>query len=205
VTARPSTRATSSPIAETPPASSTAGAPSATPWSAEWHAAFCAAFADVVIAQQLVRDIGRSLEADDRDNATGLAHELQTTVSDLGTTIAALPAWPGSTNVVTAVTAMLEQDGSLATQYLRYLEDKRSAALDRAHDVEGTLRTDAVPAVTVAVTALVTQGLTCPIRRSNSSHRDGAGQRNAHLPVHRYRGLDAPDPSAGRGLPALAG
>ena len=162
VTARPSARATSSPIAETPPASSTAGTPSATPWSAEWHAAFCAAFADVVIAQQLVRDIGRSLEADDSDNATGLAHELQTTVRDLGTTIAALPAWPGSTNVVTAVTAMLEQDASLATQYLRYLEDKRSAALDRAHDVEGTLRTDAVPAVTVAVTALVTQGLTCP-------------------------------------------
>jgi hypothetical protein len=135
---------------------------SAAPWSVEWQEAFCTAFADIVIAQQLVRDIGRSLEADDRDNAAALAHELQTTVSDLDTTIAGLPAWTGSTEVVTAVTTMLERDASLATQYLRYLEDKRSAALDRAHAVEDTLRTEAIPAVTTAVAALATQGLTCP-------------------------------------------
>jgi hypothetical protein len=162
VTARPSARATSSPITETPPASSSAGAASDAPWSAEWQAGFCTAFADIVIAQQLARDIGRSLAADDRDNAIGLAHELQTTVSDLGTAVAALPAWPGSTDVVTAVTTMLERDASLATQYLRHLEDKRSAALDRAHEVEGTLRTDAIPAVATALTALATQGLACP-------------------------------------------
>jgi hypothetical protein len=116
----------------------------------------------VVTAQQVARDIGRSLEADDRDNAIGLAHELSATVNDLGATLAALPAWPGSTDVLTAVTAMLEQDATLATQYLKYLEDKRDAALDRAHEAEATLREDAIPAVTAALGPLVVQGLSCP-------------------------------------------
>ena len=115
-----------------------------------------------MVAQQVARDIGRSLDADEKDNATGLAHELQTTVTDLGTAIAALPAWTGATDVVTAVTNMLEQDASLATQYLHYLEDNKDAALNRAHDIEGTLREDAIPAVATAIAPLATQGLACP-------------------------------------------
>ena len=160
VTARPSGRATSSPISGTPLPTATVAA-SATPWPAEWQDGFCRAFADVIVAQQVARDIGRSLAADDKDNATGLAHELQATVTELGTTIAALPAWTGATDVVTAVTTMLEQDASLATQYLRYLEDKRDPALDRAHEIEGTLREDAIPAVATAVAPLATQGFAC--------------------------------------------
>ena len=124
--------------------------------------AFCAFFGDVVIAQQVARDIGRSLAADDKDNATGLAHELEATVTDLGPTLAGLPAWAGSTDVVTTVTSMLEKDANLATQYLRYLEDNKDAALDRAHEIEGTLREDAIPAVATAVAPLKTQGLACP-------------------------------------------
>jgi hypothetical protein len=160
VSARPSGRATSSPISQTPrPTASIAT--STAPWPAEWQAGFCAAFADVVVAQQVARDIGRSLAAGDKDNATGLAHELQTTVADLGTTIAALPAWTGATDVVTAVTAMLEQDASLATQYLRYLEDKRDPALNRAHQIEGTLRENVIPAVAMAIAPLAMQGFAC--------------------------------------------
>lgn len=110
----------------------------------------------------MARDIGRSLETGDKNNATGLAHELQTTVTGLGTTLTGLPSWTGSTDVVTAVTGMLEQDANLATQYLRYLEDKRSGALDRAHQIEGTLRAEAIPAVATALSPLKTQGLACP-------------------------------------------
>jgi hypothetical protein len=161
VTARPSGRPTSSPISRTPLATASTAASTAT-WPAEWQDGFCRAFADIVIAQQVARDIGRSLAADDKANATGLAHELETTVTDLGATISTLPAWTGATEVVTAVTAMLEQDASLATQYLRYLEDKRGSALDRAHEIEGTLREDAIPAVTTAVASLATQGFVCP-------------------------------------------
>jgi hypothetical protein len=160
VTARPSGRATSSPISETPRPTASSAASTAL-WPAEWQAAFCTAFADVVVAQQVARDIGRSLAAGDKNNATGLAHELQTTVMDLGTTIADLPAWTGATDVVTAVTAMLEQDASLATQYLRYLEDKRDPALDRAHQIEGVLREDAIPAVATALAPLAIHGFAC--------------------------------------------
>jgi hypothetical protein len=163
VTARPSARITLPPDSGTPrPTASALAGPSAAPWTAEWHDAFCAAFGEIVVAQQVARDIGRSLEAGDKANATGLAHELQTTVSGLGTTLTGLPSWTGSTDVVTAVTTMLEQDANLATQYLRYLEDKRGGALDRAHTIEGTLRESAIPAVATALAPLKTQGLACP-------------------------------------------
>jgi hypothetical protein len=132
------------------------------PWTAEWQDAFCAVFEEVVIAQQVARDIGRSVAAEDPDNASGLARELEASVTDIGTQLAGLPAWPGSKAVVTAVTAMLEQDASLATYYLRFLDEDRAPALDRAHEVEGTLREGAIPAVSAAIGALVGQGLTCP-------------------------------------------
>ena len=161
VTPRPSPRVTVTPGA-TSKTPTPAADPSSVPWTADWQDGFCTTFADIVIAQQLARDIGRSLAADDRDNAIGLAHELQTTVTDVGTAIAGLPTWPGSTDVVTAVTTLLQQDASLASQYLRYLEDGRSAGLDRAHEAEATLRETAIPAVTATVGSLVGKGLTCP-------------------------------------------
>jgi len=161
ITPRPSARPTSTPldVTDTPTPIDSA---TAAPWTAEWQDAFCAAFEDVVVAQQVARDIGRSIAAEDPDNATGLAHELAASVTDLGTELAGLPAWPGATDVVTAVTAMLQQDANLATHYLRFLEDDRAGALDRAHEVEGTLREAAIPAVGAAIGALVSQGLTCP-------------------------------------------
>lgn len=161
ITPRPSVRATATSEEATATPRSIDG-PTTAPWTAEWQDAFCTAFEEVVIAQQVARDIGRSVAAEDPDNAAGLAHELQTSVTDIGAALAALPAWPGSTDVVTAVTTMLQQDASLATYYLRFLEDDRAPALDRAHEVESTLRDAAVPAVTAAVGALVVQGLTCP-------------------------------------------
>jgi hypothetical protein len=154
-------RATSTPLDLTP-TPTPVDSPTDAPWTAEWQDAFCAAFEEVVIAQQVARDIGRSVAAEDPDNAIGLAHELEGSVTDLGPELAGLPAWPGATDVVTAVTAMLQQDANLATYYLRFLEDDRAPALDRAHEVEGTLREAAIPAVSTAIGALVSQGLTCP-------------------------------------------
>jgi hypothetical protein len=161
ITPRPSVRPSSTPVhvTDTP---TPIDSPTEAPWTAEWQDAFCAAFEDVVIAQQVARDIGRSIAAEDPDNAAGLAHELEGSVTDLVTELAGLPAWQGSTDVVTAVTTMLQQDANLATHYLRFLEDDRAPALDRAHEVEGTLRASAIPAVSAAMGALVSQGLSCP-------------------------------------------
>jgi hypothetical protein len=121
----------------------------------------CTTYVDVVIAQQLARDIGRSLAADDRDNATALAHELQTTVTGIDDALGALPDWPGGADLISAVTAMLALDNDLATFYLRYLEESRDAALDRAHEAEAELRDTAVPAVATALDPLVNQGFAC--------------------------------------------
>jgi hypothetical protein len=161
VTPRPSTRATPTggSATERPTPTNIQSAP---PWTADWQAAFCEGFSEVVIAQQVARDIGRSIEADDRRNAIGLAHELQRTVSELDTALGGLPSWTGATDLVSAVNTMLEQDASLATYYLRYLEEDRTAARDRAQQVERTLREEAIPAVVAAVAPLVELGLSCP-------------------------------------------
>ncbi len=57
---------------------------------------------------------------------------------------------------------MLNADDDLVMFYLRYLEQGKNGALDRAHEVETTLRNDAVPAVVAALAPLVVDGLTCP-------------------------------------------
>ena len=151
--------ATSTAAARTPtPAPNQSGAP----WPAGWDDALCAAFPDVVLAQELARDIGRALAEDDRDDAIGLAHDLTTTAEQATAALATLPEWPDATDLLTALTAMLEEDTRLASSYLRYLEEERDVALDRAHESEIVLRDSAVPAVLNALAPLIVQGLSCP-------------------------------------------
>jgi hypothetical protein len=136
--------------------------PTAAPWPAGWDTAFCIAFADVIVAQQVARDIGRALDDGATDDAIGLARELATRVDGIRTSLTDMPDWSGAEALLTSLEAMLNADDDLATFYLRYLEQGKSAALDRAHEVEDTLRTDAVPAVEAALAPLVDDGLTCP-------------------------------------------
>lgn len=132
------------------------------PWPAGWNTGFCATFVDVVVAQQLARDIGRALDDSATDDAIGLAHELGTTVEGIRTALTDLPEWPGAASLMTALEAMLNADDDLVTFYLRNLEEGKAGALDRAHEVEATLRNDAVPGVEAALAPLVAGGLTCP-------------------------------------------
>jgi hypothetical protein len=143
------------------PTATPSAPPTAAPWPADWHDGFCAAYVNVVIAQQLARDIGRSLAADDTNNAIGLAHELTTTVSDINAALDALPDWSAGADSLTAVRAMLDADATLADYYLRYLEGKHKAALPKAQAVEQTLRDGAIAAVAVALAPLVSEGFAC--------------------------------------------
>ncbi len=136
--------------------------PTAPPWPAAWDTAFCTAFVDVVVAQELARDIGRALDDSAKDDAIGLTHELGTTVEGIRAELADIPEWTGAEALMTALDVMLGADNQLVTFYLRYLEEGKNGALDRAHEVEATLRTDAVPAVEAALAPLVDDGLTCP-------------------------------------------
>lgn len=157
VTPGPTTATTSPGATSTPTPSASQQA-----WPAGWDDDFCTAFAEVVIAQQLARDIGRALGEDDREDAAGLAHELATTIEGIRASIGELPEWTGDDELLTALGALLDEDEQLVTFYLRYLEQDRAAALDRAHEVEVALRDQAVPAAETAVAKLANQGLTCP-------------------------------------------
>jgi hypothetical protein len=153
------------PAVTSPPPNATPSAripPTAPPWPAGWDTAFCTAFADVIVAQQLARDIGRALDDSATDDAIGLTHELATTVDGVRTALTDLPEWTGATSLLTALEAMLNADDDLVTFYLRYLEEGKKGALDRAHEVEATLRTDAVPGVEAALAPLIADGLSCP-------------------------------------------
>jgi hypothetical protein len=155
----------STPAVTSPPPGATPTvrpSPTVAPWPAGWNTAFCATFVDVVVAQQLARDIGRALADSATDDAIGLAHELGTTVEGIRTALTDLPEWSGAAALVTALEAMLAADGDLVTFYLRNLEEGKAGALDRAHEVEATLRNDAVPGVEAALAPLVAGGLTCP-------------------------------------------
>jgi hypothetical protein len=138
--------------------------PSATalPRPAGWDATFCAAYTDIVVAQELARDIGRALDEDSKQDAIGLARELEATVVGVRTTLTALPAWPGGEQLLSAVNAMLDTDEELVTNYLRFLEENRDPALDRAHERETALREEIVPAVEVALAELAAAGFSCP-------------------------------------------
>lgn len=143
----------------TPPPTST---PGTVPWPAEWDDAFCAAYADIVVAQELARDIGRALDDDARDDAIGLTHELAGVLAGLRLSLAELPNWEGAEAALAAIDIMLADDDELVTFYLRYLEEDREPALERAKEMEQKLRETDVPAVEEALATLADLGLACP-------------------------------------------
>ena len=127
-----------------------------------WADSFCLPYADVVVAQELARDIGRALDEDADDDAAGLAHELAPTVAGIRTSLASLPAWTGADELLAAISTMLDADDELVTYYLRFLEEGRDPALDKALETEATLREAAVPAVELALSAVAAAGVSCP-------------------------------------------
>lgn len=141
----------------TPPAS-----PTIPPWPAGWDAAFCTAYGDIVIAQELARDIGRALADDDRDDALGLTNELVTTIETVRGALLVVPAWSGADATLAAIDAMLGDDAQEAEFYGRYLELGREQSLPKAREYETRLREESVPAVESALAGLGSIGFECP-------------------------------------------
>lgn len=132
------------------------------PWPTGWDASFCVAYADIVVAQELARDIGRAIDDEATDDAIGLTHELATTVTQVRTELADVPVWAGAEPALNAIDTLLDTDEQLVTYYLRYLEQGRDPAHQRAIETEATLRDVAVPAVEDALANLAGAGLACP-------------------------------------------
>ncbi len=155
VTAPPT--AVASPATPTPAETATS-----TPWPDGWQTAFCAAFEETVVAQELARDIGRAFDEDARDDAAGLAHELEATIENVRELLEDLPEWAEAAGFEEQMIELLEQDERLARFWLRHLEQGRRPALRNARNVEATLREEAVPAVQAELRALARLGVRCP-------------------------------------------
>ena len=165
-TATPTLRPLVTPgITPTAPRATATSAPSPTSspsWPAGWDDAFCVAFDELVVAQQLARDIGRALADEAPEDAVGLTHELGRTVTGVRTLLTELPEWDGAEDAQAAINALLAEDEQLVTFYVRFLEEDRAPALERARESEAALRDQAVPAVETELAQLANEGLACP-------------------------------------------
>jgi len=153
---------TTSGPAGTPTIAPRSPTPGAAPWPDGWDLAFCPLFEEVVIAQELARDVGRAYDEDDRDDATALAHELGTTVERAREQLALLPDWTDAAGFEEQLVVLLEQDERLVTYWLRHLEEDREPALGRARDIAAALRETYVPAVQSELVELADRGVVCP-------------------------------------------
>ena len=138
--------------------------PAATPWPEGWDLAFCTLFEELVVAQELARDIGRAFDEDARDDAAALARELDTTVERVRELAGQLPDWDDAAAFKEQLLALLDQDDQLVLYWLRHLEENRQPALGRAREVAGTLRETYVPAVQSELDGLADTGVACPGR-----------------------------------------
>lgn len=170
----PSPRPSRSPVASSPPRSSelpTLGppltaSPTVTPeqasdWPDGWDTAFCAAFEQVVIAQELVVDIGRALAEEARGDAHALASELIATAEAATPLLANVTGWGSGKALVGRLTSLVEIGGRIGRQYRRYLAEDRPAALERANELIGEMR----PVVAEArgrLADLAQAGIVCP-------------------------------------------
>ena len=170
----PSPRPSRSPVASSPPRSSPvltlAPPPTAAPtlppeqapdWPDGWDTAFCTAFEQVVIAQELVVDIGRALAEEARGDAQALAAELIGTPEAATPLLAGVTGWEDGEALVGRLTSLVEIGGRIGRQYRRYLAEDRPAALERANELIGEMR----PVVAEArgrLADLAQAGIECP-------------------------------------------
>jgi hypothetical protein len=160
-TARP----TLSPIGAvpSPPASV---APTATarrspaPWPRRWKRDFCAAFSEVVIAQELVVDIERALEEDEREDALALARELQGTAAAASQLIEDVEQWEPAQETLVETATLLDLATRIGRHYARGLERNRRPAFARAREVADEMR-PTVERANEALEELAELGLRC--------------------------------------------
>jgi ribosomal protein S7 len=117
---------------------------------------------EMVVAQELARDIGRAFDDDARDDAAALARELTASAEEVRALLAELPEWAEAAAFQEAAVEMLRQDDRLVTYWLRHIEEGRRQALQNARNVEEILRDEAIPAARSELRVLGGFGVSCP-------------------------------------------
>lgn len=130
-------------------------------WPVGWDVAFCTAFADTTVAHELIIDIERAIDEDNRTDAQGLANELAQTVPIAAGEVNRIGDWAPAIDVKTGMTTLLDLDTQAATAYQSYFNDDVKSALRDARQLRAQVRRQVGP-MNEALQTLTAQGLACP-------------------------------------------
>jgi len=131
------------------------------PWPSAWDSEFCAAFTDLAVAQELVVDIPRALEEEATDDALALARELRQTAISAADLLETVPDWEPAQAARNEMAALLDIDGRIGRQYIRFLDEGRRPGLTRARELTEALL-PILGAANEALADLADMGLECP-------------------------------------------
>lgn len=165
----PTLRPTVSPLGTSraptnPPTPITTPRPTPTPWPAGWEEDFCAAFTELTVVHELVVDIPRAIDEDERDDALALARELRATAIATTELIEQLPSWERAEQAVAEMTRLADFGSRIGRQFVRHLDEGRRPALERAGELIDEMRPLAEEA-NATLADLASLGLSCPPHR----------------------------------------
>jgi hypothetical protein len=144
-------------------------APSRTPgtsslpasWPIGWDVAFCNAFADTTVAHELIIDIERALDDDNKDDAAGLANELAQTAPIATNEVTRMTDWEAAAELKTDLTSLLDLDTQAATSYQSYFNDDVRSGLRAARQLRNQVGKQVAP-INEQLQQLTDLGLSCP-------------------------------------------
>jgi hypothetical protein len=144
-------------------------APSRTPavssipasWPVGWDVAFCNAFADTTVAHELIIDIERAIDDDNKDDAAGLANDLAQTAPIATSEVTRMTDWAPAAELKTALTNLLDLDTQAATSYQSYFNDDVRSGLRAARQLRNQVGKQVAP-INEQLQLLTEMGLSCP-------------------------------------------
>ena len=161
-TVQPTTPPLGTSLAPTnPPTPFSTPPPTPAPWPPGWDDEFCAAFVELVVLTELVVDIPRAMEEEATGDALALARELRVSAAEATELITSVPSWERAEEAVTQMTRVADFGGRIARQFVRYLDEGRRPALNRARELIEELR-PIVEETNSQLSPLADLGLACP-------------------------------------------
>jgi len=130
-------------------------------WPIGWDVAFCEMFSDAIIAQQLIVDVERALDEDNRHDARLLADELTLTATHVTELLAELPDWSTAADADAGIATLMDLGARAGREYHDYFANDKRAALRRARHLRRQ-NADQVPPINDELEALADRGLACP-------------------------------------------
>ena len=130
-------------------------------WPIGWDVAFCNAFADTTVAHELIIDIERAIDEDNRDDAAGLANDLAQTAPIATSEVTRMTDWEPAAELKTNLTSLLDLDTQAAASYQTYFNDDVRSGLRAARQMRNQVGKQVAP-INEQLQQLTDLGLSCP-------------------------------------------